>query len=377
MHDEANKKSAGEIRRNWELAKRMKLLQDNSQWDNTKFNLTPSEIHKELNKYVIGQEKAKKVLSVALYNHYKRLEDDHGLIKKSNILLAGPSGTGKTLLASSMARLLNVPFTIADSTSMTEAGYVGEDVNVVLQRLLEVADGDLEWAQQGIVYIDEIDKLAHIGNNHSTTRDVSAKSVQQAFLKLIEGHQVSVPVTGKKKQGDTVMFDTSNVLFICGGAFEGLFDETERSKIGFDTSDDFEVIDKDKTTNKKMTTENLIKFGLIPEFVGRFPVLCALTELTENELVQILVEPEDAITKEYELLFEKDDVKLIYEEEALYEIARIAAERKTGARGLRSILEDVMLEVMYDIPDQKNSISKCIITKECIATKQPKIIKKR
>lgn len=381
-HHRANKiktKSVIETKRDWEQAKGMNILQNKSGCNTADFNLIPSEIHKELNRYVIGQEKAKKVLSVALYNHYKRLKDEHGLIKKSNILLAGSSGCGKTLLASSMARLLNVPFTIADATNMTEAGYVGEDVDVILQRLLEIADGDLEWAQQGIVFIDEIDKLAHIDSSHNTTRDVSGKGVQHALLKMIEGHRFAVPVAGRKKHGDTVMFDTSNVLFICGGAFPEIFRKAKRKQtaIGFCTYDNFKVIDKDTIAGEKMTAENLIKFGLIPEFVGRFPVLCALTELTENELVQILTEPENAIIKEYQSLFEKDDVSLTYEKEALHEIARIAVEKKTGARGLRSILEDVMLDVMYTIPDQKDTISKCIITKESIATKQPKIIKKR
>ena len=374
-HDVINKKSASDYRRDWENAKRMDVLQNQSEWDAANFNLTPSEIRKELDRFVIGQVRAKKVLSVALYNHYKRLTDESGLIKKSNILIAGPSGSGKTLLCRTLAKMLDVPFVVADATSLTEAGYVGDDVEIILQRLIEVANGDVELAQKGIVYVDEIDKIARKGDGRSITRDVSGEGVQQALLKLIEGHQVSVPIASKKK-GSNVMFDTSNVLFICGGAFEGLFDEAKRNPLGFNVSDDFEINNKDKVSNEKMTAENLIKFGLMPEFVGRFPVLCALTELTENELVQILTDPEDAITKEYILLFEKDNVKLTYEKEALNEIARIAVERKTGARGLRSIMEDAMLYVMYEIPNNTD-VEECIITKESITTKQPKIIKKR
>ena len=343
-------------------------------------NLTPSQIKRELDRFIIGQERAKKVLSVAIYNHNKRLHDKTGLIKKSNILLAGPSGCGKTLLARTLAKMLDVPFATADATSLTEAGYVGDDVEVVLQRLLDVADGDLELAQKGVVFIDEIDKIARMGENRSIARDVSGEGVQSSLLKLIEGCKASVQTTGRRKHpnGANVTFDTSNVLFICGGAFEGLFeDNSKKNPLGFGLGNTFEVIDADKTANEKLTQDALVKFGIMPELVGRLPVLCALTELKEDDLIRVLTEPEDAITKEYELLFEKDGVKLIFEEEALREIAKMAIEKKTGARGLRTILEDVMLDIMYDLPDQKDNISKCIITADSIKNKEPLIVEKR
>lgn len=336
--------------------------------------LTPSKIHSELDRFIVGQEKAKKVLSVAIYNHNKRLHDESGLIKKSNILIAGPSGCGKTLLARTLAKILDVPFVVADATSLTEAGYVGDDVEVCLQRLLEVADGDLELAQKGIVYLDEIDKIAREGENKSITRDVSGEGVQSALLKLIEGCEVSIPVHGKRKHpnGENVMFDTSNVLFICGGAFEGMFDKKEEKHLGFSQSQNVEK-DKEKEVNDMLTPDTLKKYGIMPELIGRLPVLCALSALDEDDLVRILTEPEDAITKEYQLLFEKDDVILEYDEDALREVARISLEKKTGARGLRTILEDVMLDIMYSVPDEDN-VEKCIITKESIKDKNVKII---
>lgn len=341
------------------------------------FTMTPSEIHQHLDKYIIGQEHAKKILSVAVYNHNKRLNDKTGLIKKSNILLAGPSGCGKTLLAKTLAQILNVPFVTIDATSLTEAGYVGKDVDLCLQRLLDVAKGNLRLAQKGIVYIDEFDKLARKGESRSITRDVSGEGVQQALLKLIEGCEVSVPIIGRARyqedDDNSVLFDTCNVLFICGGAFEEIFDNpVKKPSIGFQAD-----ITSDKSPAPQLLNQQaLIHYGLIPELIGRLPVRFSLDGLTEDDLIRILTEPEDAITKEYQLLFKKDNIKLVFEEESLREIAKTALEQKTGARGLRNILEDVMLDVMYDLPDREN-ISKCVITKESISTKAPVIVPKR
>ena len=375
---EINKRAASDLRGYWKNARNMEVIKKKQKWHDIVFNLTPSEIHMELDKYIIGQEHAKKVLSVAIYNHNKRLHDKTGLIKKSNILLTGPSGCGKTLLAKTLAKILNVPFVITDATSMTEAGYVGDDVEICIQQLIAVADGDIEWAQKGIVYIDEIDKIARTGEHRSITRDVSGQGVQESLLKLIEGCTISVPVTDRRKhpQGNNVQFDTSNVLFICGGAFEGLFDVEKKTAVGFNTGQP-EIEDDEKKVNEKLTSEALKKYGIMPELIGRLHVKCALARLTKDDLVHVLTEPEDAITKEYQMLFKQDGVNLIYEEEALHEIARLAIEKKTGARGLRSILENVMLDTMYDLPDKKEAISKCIITKKCIETKEPVIIKKR
>lgn len=339
--------------------------------------MTPRQIHQELNRYIIGQDLAKKILSVSVYNHIKMLHDNTGLIKKSNILLVGPSGCGKTLLARTLAKALNLPFVTVDATRFTEAGYVGDDVEVCLQRLIEAANGDIELAQKGIVYIDEIDKIARTGE--SGTRDVGGEGVQQALLKLIEGCQTSVSVPSSGFGGmmnphtQDVLFDTSDVLFVCGGAFDGLQREQCRKKeIGFArSSSSSDILEK-----SWLTPSSLIKYGMIPEFIGRFPILCPLEELDEDSLVQVLIDPEDAVIKEYELLLKKDGVELIYEEDALREIAREAISLKTGARGLRSILENVMLEIMYDLPDRK-AVFKCIITKESIKTKQPVIISKR
>lgn len=373
---EINHKSASNLRQHWKNARNMEVIKRKSKFDNFVFDLTPIQIHRELNKYIIGQEHAKKVLSVAIYNHNKRLHDTTGLIKKSNILLAGPTGCGKTLLAKTLAKILNVPFVIVDATSMTEAGYVGDDVTVCLQRLLQMTDGNIELAQKGIVYIDEIDKIARCDKNRGHTKDVSGEGVQTALLKLIEGAEISVPINFERKisQSETIIFDTSNVLFICGGAFEGLFDNSSIKKmIGFNNAN-AEMPDG-KASN--LSHEALVKFGLIPELAGRFPVLCSLEELSENDLVLVLAEPDDAITKEYKMLFEKDGVKLEFTEDSLKEIAKEAISSKTGARGLRGILEDIMLDIMYNLPDKKETISKCIITDECVETKQPTIVKKR
>lgn len=349
--------------------------------------LKPIEIKARLDEYVIGQDDAKKALSVAVYNHYKRISNGAEInfedtrIEKSNICLLGPTGSGKTLLARTLAKIIDVPITIADATVLTEAGYVGEDVESILSNLLQAADYDVERARRGIVYIDEIDKVSRKSDNPSITRDVSGEGVQQALLKILEGTTANIPPKGGRKHPEQsfIQLDTSDILFVCGGAFSGLEEIIARrlstSAMGFHSTDQKKFDKDDPKIFTHVEPEDLQKFGLIPELIGRLPIICGLEELSDDAMIEILLTPKNAITKQYKKLFQMEDVELVFEDDSLNAIVERASERKTGARGLRSILEDAMLDVMFTIPSMKN-VKRCIVTRETIEKKAPPVYEK-